>query len=214
MKKFTVLFVFCSLFLIGGCKGGINYSDYVTERRFDTYIYKDDTREIKIYRSEKEMPYSTDGYLGNVSPLTEIFVTLPENPDEVEISVCGISGEMNYRAVEKCYYLSSSEWDTSGDSADVTITYGGKSETYTAVSVKYGGVMSCDDALKCVVEHDRAIFENLTENGAFKGEIFIRLLYDEGCYYYVGICDRNKQINAYLVDGEKGKIIATKQLQG
>lgn len=214
MKKFTLLFIFCSIILLGGCKTGVNYNDYITERRYDFYHYQDDSTEIKIYRGERETPYGTDGYLGEVSALTEIFVTLPENPDEVEISVCGIEGEMNYRAAEKSFYLSSSEWTNEGDKAEITLTYGGKTQTYVAQSVLYNGVMSCEDALGCVIEHDKTLFDNLTENGAFKGEIFIRLLYDEGCYYYVGVCDRERQINAYLVDGVKGKIIATKQLQG
>ena len=71
----------------------------------------------------------------------------------------------------------------------------------------------CEQALSCVVEHDRELFDSMTANGLFDGEIFIRLLYDEGCYYYVGVCNKQKNIKAYLLDGERGKIIATKELQ-
>ena len=68
--------------------------------------------------------------------------------------------------------------------------------------------------VKCVIEHDRKLFEGLTENRLFLGEIYVRLLYDEGCYYYVGVCDKSKHVTAYLIDGEHGKVIATKDIQG
>ena len=146
--------------------------------------------------------------------LTEIYVKLPKSYDEVNISVCGVEGEMNYRAVENCYYLSTSGGNISGESIDVALTYGDESTTYSAVSVLYDGVISCEDAVKCVIERDKDLFESLTEDGIFCGEIYVRLLYDEGCYYYVGVCDRDKKISAYLVDGERGKIIATKEING
>ena len=74
--------------------------------------------------------------------------------------------------------------------------------------------MDCESAVKCVTEHNPDLFASLTENKIFKGEIYVRLLYDEGCYYYVGVCDREKNINAFLVDGVRGKIIANKKLNG
>ena len=198
-----------------GCKSKkTDYTNYISEKRTNIYLYSNDGLEIKIYISEKETPYSADGIKGEVSSLTEIFVTLPKNYDEVEVKAGNVEGEMSYRSVENCYYLSSSGGNISGESVDVAIDCGGESNTYSAVSVLYGGILSCDDALKCVIEHDENLFKSMTENNIFCGEIFIRLLYDEGCYYYVGVCDRNKKINAYLVDGERGRIIATKELNG
>lgn len=212
---FAVAFISLAVCALSGCKKkGINYSEYVSEKRTDIFLYSDDGLEIKIYISEKETPYSADGIKGEVSPLTEIFVTLPRNYDEVNVSAGKIEGEMSYRAVENLYYLSVSGGDISGESVDVTLTCGGESKTYSAVSVLYNGVLSCDDALKCVIEHEQDLFNSITENGIFCGEIFIRLLYDDGCYYYVGVCDRNKKINAFLVDGERGRIVASKELNG
>ena len=90
----------------------------------------------------------------------------------------------------------------------------GKTETYTALTAIYEGVLSCDDALRCVIDCEKELFENMTVNGVFDGEIYVRLLYDDGCYYYVGVCGKDKNITAFLVDGEKGKIIAKKTLNG
>ena len=215
MKKFILLalplLLACCL---AGCKKNVNYLDYVSEKRTDIYLYSDDKLEIKIYLSEKETPFCADGIKGAMGELTEIYVTLPENHEEVSVSAGSIEGDMNYRAVENCYYLSGSGAAVSGENTEVTLTYGGESQTYTVSSVKYGKILDCDGAAKCIIEHEADTFASMTENGVFKGEIFVRLLYDEGCYYYVGICDREKKIEAFLVDGEKGKIIAHKQING
>ena len=149
-----------------------------------------------------------------MNDLIEIFVSLPKTFDCVEVSVEGCGGEMNYQSVENRYYLSFSAAAFQGDSVDVTLSYGGESKTYSALSVLYAGVMSCDEAVKCVIEHDKTLFENLTKNRLFDGEISVRLLYDEGCYYYVGVCDKNRHVTAFLIDGERGIVIATQELQG
>lgn len=214
MKKFLCVFLAAcaAICFFCGCGKRVNYLNYVSEKRSNIYLYSNDGFEIKIHISERETPYSTDGIKGDMSDFCEIFVTLPKNYDEVEISVADVNGEMNYKAVENCYYLSLSGGNISGESVNVNLTYGGKTEEYTAVSVLYDGVISCDDAVKCAIDHDGELFKSLTQNDLFMGEISVRLLYDEGCYYYVGVCDREKKITAFLVDGERGNVIATKQL--
>ena len=216
MKKFFILTLAVCLAacLTSGCKRQPDYFDYVSEKRTNIYLYSDDGLEIKIYLSQRESPYSSDGIKGEISALTEIYVSLPKNEQNVYVSVSGLEGQMNYKAVENCYYLSSSSSSISGDSTQVTLTVGEESKTYSAVSVLYDGVITCEQALQCVIERDGQLFEELTENKVFCGEIYVRLLYDDGCYYYVGVCDRNSKISAYLVDGVRGKIIATKQLEG
>lgn len=218
-KKLGTLTVLCAALcglvcLFSGCGKKINYLDYVSERRTNIYIYEDDSISVKIYCSQREQPYAADGYKGEMCDVAEIFVTLPKNPEEVEVAVEGLGGEMSYRAVDGCYYLSFTAADFKKDRVDVTLSYDGKSSTYTALTVIYAGVLSCNDAVKCVIEHDKELFESLTENRLFDGEIYVRLLYDDGCYYYVGVCDKQKHISAYLIDGERGKVIAKKSLQG
>ena len=212
MKKFLCLFLAAALvIMLSGCKREVNYLNYISEKRSNIYLYSDDEVEIKINISERETPYSTDGIKGDISNFTEIFVFLPKNYDEVDVSVADISGQMNYKAVENCYYLSSGG-NIAGEKVIVTLTFGGESKEYSAVSVLYDGVITCEDAVKCAIEHDSDLFKSLTQKDVFLAEIYVRLLYDDGCYYYVGVCDRNKKITAFLVDGERGTIIATKEL--
>ena len=180
MKKIAVL----SLCLLStaaffcGCKKPVDYTDYISEMRYGIWLYSSDGVEVKIYRSAKENPYIADGIKSEMGDLTEVFVTLPKNYEEVNITVGGAGGEMSYRAVENCYYISFAD-AVAGDSADVSLSCGDDSYTCTAVSVLYDGVMDCDSAVKCVIEHDGELFTSMTENGIFRGEIYVRLLYDE-----------------------------------
>lgn len=218
-KKLGIFSALCAVlcgaaFLFSGCAKKINYLDYVSERRTEIYLYEDDGVSIKIYCSEREQPYATDGFKGETCEITEVFVTLPKNPEEVEVNVEGLGGEMSYRAVDGCFFISFSAAAFKKESVNVMLNYDGKESNYKALTVIYAGVLSCDEAVKCVIDSDKELFESLTKNKLFDGEIYVRLLYDEGCYYYVGVCNKQKRISAYLVDGEHGKIIARKTLQG
>lgn len=198
----------CTLFA-AGCTNDIDYFEYVSERRHAIYMYEGDGESIKIYCSEKESPFLADGIKGNLSDLIEIYVTLDKNCDEANISGDGITGgEMSYMTVKDCWYLSYGG-TLEGDEVIVTIDADGEKESYTLIKVSAS--LTCEQALDCVTEYDGAAFEKLTQNGIFNGEIFIRLLYDDGCYYYVGICDGQGQIHAYLIDGESGRIIAERE---
>ncbi len=214
MKKFVLTAAAAAviLFTVTGCAKRVDYSDYVSERRTDIFVYEDDDVSIKAYCSEKEQPYAADGIKGEMCPVVELFVSLPKNPQELNASVEGLGGEMNYRAVENCYYLSFSAQAFNKTAVDITLDYDGESKTYSALSVKYDGVMSCDEAVLCAVEYNRELFDKLTAGGLFDGEIYVRLLHDEGCYYYVGVCDKQKHITAFLIDGEHGKVITTKEI--
>lgn len=217
--KCKILFAVCAIScavaaLASGCAKKTDYLKYVSEKRTDIFLYEDDEVSVKIHCSQKEQPYAADGICGSVSPLAEVFVSLPKTYDKVEISLNGYGGEMNYQAVQSVYFLSFSASPFEGDGVDVNLVYGENEKTYRALNVKQGTVMSCDDAVFCVAEHAKELFASLTENGIFSGEIFVRLLYDEGCYYYVGVCDRQKHVTAYLIDGEHGKVIATREMQG
>ena len=51
----------------------------------------------------------------------------------------------------------------------------------------------------------------MTDKYGFTGEIYLRLIYEETAYYYVGIIDRNGNIYAFLVNAQTGKILAKRQ---
>ena len=216
MKKFIVAAVCAAIAAIlplTGCNTQINYSKYISEKRSKIYLYNDDNIDITVHCVSREQPYNADGICGNMCDIVEIFIKFSSVPKSVEIAVGDYWGEMNYEAVQTRFTASYSAPPFKTDGIDVTITVDGVQNNYRLLSVSDSGVLSCEQALKCAVEHDRELFKSLTRKKDFAGEIYVRLLYDDGCYYYVGVCDRDKNITAYLLDGGIGKVIATKKIK-
>lgn len=213
MKKLIAIALVCltlTVFL-PACGTSVDYYAGVSELRTNIYLYEEDEFSFKIYISERETPYASDGIKGNVTPVIELYYTPAVTPDEAEVSLEGLGGEMSYLSVSKSFYLSFTGKDFGKDKVSVTLTTDGKEKTFEAVSVLYDGVITPREALSCVIEYDKNTFENLTENNAFRGEIYIRLLFDQGCFYYIGVCDKQSNVSAYLVNGENGRIIAEKK---
>ena len=215
MKKFFLIpAAFAAIFMAGagGCAKNVDYSEYISEKRYDVFLYGGDDAEIKIYCSEKESPYVADGIKGNINGLVEIYAKLGGDFEKVTVSSQSFEGgEMSYLTVRDCWYLSFSGTGFDSEQLTLTLEADGKQTEYSLLSVVTNSVMTCEQALECVKEHSQMLFAGLTENGIFNGEIFIRLLYDDKCYYYVGICDREGAITAFLVDGETGRIIAERE---
>lgn len=201
----------CALFC--GCNAGVDLTGYISEMRSGMFLYSDDFLTLKVYCVSREQPYCADGFCGNVCSLVEIYATFAQNPQSVEAHIGADGGEMNYEGVNSRYVLSFTHEAYAGEGVDVDITLGEKEKTYRALNVADGSIISCKDALRCAEEYDGGLFAGLKTKRDFKGEIFVRLLYDEGCYYYVGVCDRDKNLTAYLLDGVKGKVIATKKMK-
>lgn len=216
MKKFALSLAACvpfTLFLpfLPACKKSADYYSYVSEYRKSVYFYEDDGISLKIYTVDKETPYALDGVKGDVNTVTEIYFASQKSANEVEIELAGVGGGMNYLAVTQNFYLSFTGDVLSGASVPVTLNIDGTEKKIDVFNVAEEGVIDGKTALKCVREYDGESFANLTEGNRFAGEITVRLLYDEGCYYYVGICNREKQVHAYLVDGTSGRVIAERE---
>lgn len=215
MKKIIYIFAAAAgcAALLPSCAQKLDYYDSVSELRSNIYLYEEDGLSCKIYVSQKESPYNSDGIKGEMNSLIEISLTLDRTPNAAEITVNGVGGEMSYLSVSKSFTLSFSGEDFGTDNVSVCLTADGEEKQFEAQSVLYDGVIDARTALQCVTEYAGTLFENLTVNKQFKAEIYVRLLYDAGCFYYVGVCDRNGNTNAYLVDGETGRIIAERTVQ-
>lgn len=212
MKKFLpVLFALIPVCLLSSaCKKQVDYFSYVSEYRKSVYLLKEDNYELKIYCTERETPYLLNGVKGDTTTVTEVYYFCEKTPQSVEIEISGQGGEMSYIATTRNFYLSfTGEFE--GSEINVNLNVDGKEVSLCAHSVAEEGVIGGKSALKCVREYDKNTFDELSEGGNFNGEIQIRLLYDDGCFYYVGVCDRSGNVHAYLVDGTSGRILAEKQ---
>lgn len=215
MKKFIFIAaaaLAASAAFAGCAKKSVDFNDYISEKRTDIYQYSADGFDFFLNTGTREQPFEADGYRGEIFKVGEAFAFFDSPPSAVEIRIGEREGEMNYDAPKKRFYLNFPDFEIESDEIEVKLEYDEKEVAFTAQSVLYDGVMSCEEALECVKEHDGELFSALSDGEYFKGEIFIRLLYEDGCYYYVGVCDRQGKISAYLVDGEHGKILAKKKM--
>lgn len=214
MKGFIFAAISAAVILcaLPACSKDTDYTLYISEKRSEIYLYSDDEVDFKIYCVEREQPYLSDGICGEMCKLVEVYAAFPAPPESAEVQIGGFSGEMNYEAVEMRFALTYSAEPFSADGVDVKLAYGGTEKSFRALNVADGGVLSCEQAVRYAAEYDRELFQSLTKKKGFDGEIYVRLLYDEGCYYYVGVCDRDKNVSAYLLDGVKGKVISRKKL--
>lgn len=214
MKRFIIAALFAAVTLAGiaACSKETDYTLFISEKRSEIYMYSDDDVDFKIYCVEREQPYLSDGICGEMCKIVEVYASFPAAYESVEVTVEGFSGEMNYVAVDRQFTLSYSADPFSSDGVNVKLAYGKEQKTFRALNVADGGTMTCEQAVRCAADHDKELFESLKRKNGFSGEIYVRLLYDEGCYYYVGVCDRDKNVSAYLVDGVKGKVISKKKL--
>lgn len=210
MKKFlfSLAVSIPALMFFPGCKKSADYFSYVSEYRKSVYFYEDDLLSVKIYSVDKETPYALDGFKGDVSNVTEVYFEYKSGASEVEIELLGHGGEMSWLAVTRNFYLSFTGDELTAASIPVTLNIDGKEKKVDVFNVAEEGTIDGKTALKCVYEYDGDTFKDLTDGTSFAGEIIIRLIYDDGCYYYVGVCNREAEIHAYLVNGADGRIIA------
>ncbi len=215
MKKF----VFCLILgaaaiftFFAGCSKETDYNSFISEKRSEIYLYGDDNIDVKVHICERETPYLSDGYCGDMCDVTEIFVKFKESPESVGAELGGQGGEMSYMSVTDSYYLSFTGGEL-GEAPILCLTYGGGEHNYTLERAKYDGVISIPEALESARQYDGDTFLSLTNGNNFEGEIYVRLIADEGkCYYYVGVTDREGNTYAYLVDGETANVIAERKL--
>ncbi len=214
MKKFLLLGLFSVILcLFPSCAKKVDYKNYVSEVRSEIYIYQDDGVTIKAQCGKRETPYAADGIKGELGDFFEIYITLPAQHDEVWVQAGELKGEANYNAAKNCYYLSEGLSAPNQETLAVTLTCGNTEQTYTAINVRCEGLLTPWQALDCAKDYKSDLFAQMTQDGIFTGEIMIRLLYDDACYYFVGICGSDGKIVCCLVDGVSGKIIAERMTE-
>ena len=201
----------CALSFVG-CKKTIRYADYVSELRSNIFLAKTETLSLRIYSVNKETPYAADGVPQETSQRTEVYLVAPTGDKVCTLffTVDGkeYGGEMSFDNVRAEYYFYCTV-DTSALREIVCkINYGDEESELTAKSVRTENTLSHTDILNGLLSAEKALFEGLTDKYGFAGEIYIRLIFEETPYYYVGVIDRNGNITAFLINGETGKILA------
>ncbi len=197
------------------CQKKIDYFDYVSELRSNIFVAKTEELALRLYTTAKESPYKTNGIPEPTAPRFEAYMVAPEGDKQAEFfcTVGGkdIGGEMSYDNVKQEYFYACSV-DFSGESSiDCTLTYGEERVTVTAQSVRTEKTLAPKAALETLRKEQNELFAGLTDKYGFAGEIYLRLLYEDAPYYYVGVIDREGKVRAFLMNAETGKILAKRE---
>ena len=115
---------------------------------------------------------------------------------------------MSYDNVKSEYFFSCTLDISKAENLPCRIEYGNKTLILTAVTIQNEHTMDATNILKTLKTAENELFSSLTDQYGFAGEIYIRLIYEENPYYYVGIIDRNGKIHAFLLNAQTGKILA------
>ncbi len=214
-NAFCILFSVLFLLFFSACKKQTDYFSYVSELRSNILLSQTENYKLRIFSVEKESPYTTDGVKREMHTRTEIYF-LPKSGDKT----CAISfsvqdktfkGEMSYDNVKGEYYFFCSLDSSSLSNLLCSITYGEEQIELNALSVRTPAMLRPQALLKSFIAEEKEYFSTLTDKYGFAGEIYMRLIYEERPYYYIGVIDRNGKIHAGLLNAESGKVLAKRQ---
>ena len=212
---FPVLFLFCTICLFSSCKKEIDYFNYVSELRNNIFLAQTDEYSLRVYSVIKESPYAADGIPRETSARTEIYLTAPSGDKTYELTftVNGetYGGELSYDNVRGEYYYSRTLDISKLTELDCTLICDTTQTQIKATSVLDPNTLSPQTILSGLVKTEAQLFNDMTDDYGFTGEIYIRLIYEDAPYYYVGVINRSGCTNAFLLNAYTGKILAKRQ---
>ncbi len=204
--------IFVSLLGLSGCKKSIDYFSYVSEFRNNVFLAETDDLCLRIHSVVKETPYAADGVANESTARTEVFLSAPEGTQnytlKMQVEGKEYGGELSYDNVKAEYFLSFSLDISAQKELTCTLQCSETTHQLVATSVLRNETVAPKDILANVRTYAPDVFEQMTDKYGFKGEIYLRLLYEDAPYYYVGIIDRNGDIYAFLVNATNGKVLA------
>ncbi len=174
-----------------------------------------DDLSLRVYSVNKEYPYQADGIPREKSVRTEVYVIAPSGDKKCNVTFSdgeqSYGGEMSYDGVKAEYYFSCSADLSNARKLLCKIEYGDTMVEVTAQSVLTEHTLSPEEALRLLTTNESSLFQGMTDKYGFTGEIYLRLIYEDSAFYYVGVIDRNGGIVAFLMHAETGKILAKRQ---
>ena len=216
VQFFLLLSALCSLLFFSGCKRALDLPEYVSEYRNNLFLYKGEDFSVRMQNVVKEYPYVADGYKGEMTQRVEITITAPPSTEACKISfyVNGTehTGEASYDSVKRHFYYSCGADVQNVHTVPIRLSFDGAEREITLTSVKTDDLLSLKDVLSYAFESEKELLTKLAPNKEFEGELYVRLLYEENPFYYVGIVDRNGKVTALLLDGKTGKVLAKRSV--
>ncbi len=201
--------------LLGACQKKIDYFEYVSELRSNILLDSNESFSLRVYATVKESPYSADGVPREKNQRAEFWLVAPSGDKECKLSfdVEGktYGGEMSYDSVKAEYYYACPLDISTLTQLSCNVIYDGQAQELTAKTVLRENTLSPENALKSLAASQTDLFSAMTDKYGFAGEIYLRLLYEDSPYYYIGVIDRNGKTNAFLLNATSGKLLAKRE---
>ena len=208
----AVALSFSSLSL-SSCSTAVDYTEYVSEYRSEIYLAEEEGYSLTAFFSEREYPYCADGVCAKLENLVEVYLTVPDNTKNYELSFtaadgkeCG--GDMSYDSVHARFFYSQSMDAISSPDLKFTVTFEENSVTLEAKNVRTGTELTMPEIIGKLAEQKPTLLESLTNGKNFMGELYVRLVYNEKCYYFIGVCTKEGLKNCFLLDACSGTVMA------
>ncbi len=209
---FILILIVCNLLF--SCKKEINYFSYVSELRNNIFLAETEEFSLRIYSIQKESPYKADGIPQETSPRLEVRLIAPSGAERytiyVDVEGKTYGGELSFDNVKTEYFFSCTLDISAYTSLPCRIEYADKTVNLQAQSVLSGKEYTPTQLLQQLQEENIELFSSMTDKYGFCGEIYIRLIYEDNPYYYIGIIDRDGKVSAFLLNALTGKTLAQK----
>ncbi len=203
------IFTFC---LFTSCTKNVEYFDYVSELRGNIFCAKTEGFSLRVFAVTKEAPYAMDGIPMECNRRLEAYLVAPEGDKTCNISFIlhgkEYGGEMSYDNVKAEYYYACPLDIEHEQEIVFQIEYGESTLSLTAISVRTEDTLTPEHVLKNLQREESELFTSLTDKYGFAGEIYMRLIYEDAPYYYVGLIERNGNVHAFLINAKTGKVLA------
>ena len=202
--------------LLAGCKSEVDYTPYISELRSNIFIAEAEGLSLRIYAVEKEIPYQADGIPRETTARLEAYLHAPEGNKTCRIAFTfqeeTFQGEMSFDNVKAEYFYSCTLDVSNATELPCRIEYGELSIETTARSIRNTNTLNAKEILSILKTEDGELFTAMTDKYGFSGEIYVRLIYEDSPYYYVGIIERNGAVHAFLINAQTGKILAKRTM--
>lgn len=209
------IFLLFLAFAATACGKKTDYTQYVSEYRNNLFLYDGDEFSIRAQSVEREYPYVADGNKGDMTKRVELFISAPVGTQNCSVffHAGGLryGGEASFDNVKNQYYFSCTADLSSARSLPVTVTFDSQEFEITAPSVLTDDVLPLQRLIECVFEADGELLKRLTAEKDFDGELYVRILYEDAPYFYVGVVEKSGNVTAFLLEAKTGKVLAKRQ---
>lgn len=208
----ALFFVIVSILACPSCQKETDYFEYVSELRENIFIAKTEEFSLRVYAVKKEEPYAADGIKQAINPRLEAYLVAPNGTESCYFyflfNGTEYGGDMSFDNLKTEYFYACTLDVAQAQSLPCRIEYGNKTIELTANSVRTSDTLQARALLQRLQSAEPDLFASMTDSYGFTGEIYLRLIYEDAPYYYVGIVDRNKTVRAFLLNAINGKILA------